>query len=75
MDVGGKVNMTITFLSNVSPNDMMRQSFPFSYMEVSAASLDGADHAVQIYTDVSGGKSSLFNLFFHAPQIGPLSQS
>ena len=55
MDVGGAINMTITFLSPVAPNDLQRQSLPFSYMDVAVQSLDGNPHDVQVYTDVSGG--------------------
>ena len=33
---------------------MIRQSIPFSYMSFTAKSLDGANHAVQVYSDVSG---------------------
>lgn len=57
MDVGGKVEMTVTFLSPVTPNDLMRQSLIFSYLKVDVKSKDGAEHDVQIYTDISGGKS------------------
>lgn len=31
----------------------MKQSLPFSYLSVSAASTDGGSHSVQIYTDVT----------------------
>ena len=55
MSVGGKVNMTIMFLSPVTPDDYKRQSLPMSYMQVSVASLDGAEHSVQLYSDISGG--------------------
>ncbi|KAI0375561.1 DUF1793-domain-containing protein [Pilatotrama ljubarskyi] len=49
----GPVDLTITFLSPVEPADPVNQSFPFSYLAVSAASNDGKDHGVQIYTDIS----------------------
>lgn len=58
MDVAGKVEMTIKFLSPVFPTDNMRQSIPFSYMDVGVESLDGHSHKVQIYCDVSGGRSN-----------------
>ncbi|KAI1178624.1 glutaminase GtaA [Nemania sp. FL0916] len=54
MNVGGKVGMNITFLSPVTPTDLKRQSLTFSYLDVGVYSLDGADHDVQLYTDVSG---------------------
>ncbi|KAK2596697.1 hypothetical protein QQS21_006212 [Conoideocrella luteorostrata] len=54
MSVAGKVSMRIEFLSPVFPEDLRRQSIPFSYMDVAVQSLDGASHDVQIYADVSG---------------------
>ncbi|KAL1733166.1 hypothetical protein EV714DRAFT_282162 [Schizophyllum commune] len=36
------------------PDDLVRQSTPFSYMTVSAASNDCASHSVQVYSDISG---------------------
>ncbi|KAJ7498789.1 hypothetical protein FB451DRAFT_1117469 [Mycena latifolia] len=38
----GPVDLTITFLSPVEPNDLAKQSMPFSYMAISAASTNGA---------------------------------
>ncbi|KAL5535348.1 hypothetical protein ACEPAF_3442 [Sanghuangporus sanghuang] len=49
----GPVDLTATFLSPVEPNDLFRQSVPFSYLSLSAASNDGNSHSVQIYTDIS----------------------
>ncbi|EIW62031.1 DUF1793-domain-containing protein [Trametes versicolor FP-101664 SS1] len=49
----GPVDLTITFLSPVEPADFVNQSLPFSYLAVSAASNDGQDHNVQIYSDIS----------------------
>ncbi|KAI0206870.1 glutaminase GtaA [Astrocystis sublimbata] len=54
MNVGGKVEMNITFLSPVTPNDLKRQSLTFSYLDVGVHSIDGASHDVQLYADVSG---------------------
>lgn len=56
MNVGGKVEMNITFLSPVTPSDLKRQSLVFSYLDVGVHSLDGASHDVQLYADVSAGK-------------------
>lgn len=52
-DVAGKVNLTVTFLSPVYPDDMDRQSLQFSYVSVSAKSSDGKPHHVKVYMDVS----------------------
>lgn len=56
-NVGGKVQMTASFLSPVFPDDLRRQSIPSSYLEVSVKSLDGRSHHVQVYCDVTGGRS------------------
>lgn len=40
-------------MSSLQPNDLGKQSFPFSYLSLSAASNDGGSHSVQLYTDIS----------------------
>jgi hypothetical protein len=40
-------------LGNNQPTDLVKQSIPFAYMAVSAASTDGASHSVQVYSDIS----------------------
>ncbi|KAL1665396.1 hypothetical protein GGF50DRAFT_126410 [Schizophyllum commune] len=50
----GSVDLTISFLSPIEPDDLVRQSTPFSYMAVTAASNDGMSHSVQVYSDISG---------------------
>ncbi|EGP88303.1 GTA glutaminase A [Zymoseptoria tritici IPO323] len=49
----GPVQMKITFLSNVTPDDLQRSSLPYSYMDVEVHSLDDGEHSVQIYSDIS----------------------
>ncbi|KAJ7179003.1 DUF1793-domain-containing protein [Mycena filopes] len=49
----GPVDLTVTFLSPVEPNDLVKQSIPFAYMAVSAAATDGRSHSVQVYSDIS----------------------
>ncbi|KAF9019246.1 DUF1793-domain-containing protein [Hymenopellis radicata] len=49
----GPIDLTVSFLSPVEANDLVKQSIPFSYMAVSAASNDGASHSVQVYSDIS----------------------
>ncbi|KAH0138901.1 DUF1793-domain-containing protein, partial [Aureobasidium melanogenum] len=51
--VDGKVGMNVTFLSPVEPTGLKRQSIPASYMNVEVFSIDGAEHRVQLYSDVS----------------------
>ncbi|KAH8120127.1 DUF1793-domain-containing protein [Phellopilus nigrolimitatus] len=50
----GPVDLTVLFLSPVEPNDLVRQSLPFSYLSLAAASNDGKSHSVQVYTDITG---------------------
>lgn len=56
LDVGGKVTMTVTFMSPVTPHDLKRQSLIASYLDVGVASADGASHKVELYSDISAGK-------------------
>lgn len=49
----GGIDLTVNFLSPVDATDLVQQSLPFSYLAVSAASNDGASHAVKVYTDIS----------------------
>jgi len=56
MDVGGVVQMNITFLSPITPNDLKRQSLPFSYVNVVVWSTDGNSHSVELYADISAGR-------------------
>lgn len=59
MDVGGSVQLNVTFLSPITPNDFKRQSLVFSYMNVEVASVDGESHDVQLYSDTSAGEICL----------------
>jgi hypothetical protein len=63
MDVGGLVEMNITFLSPLTPDDQKRQSLVFSYLDVAVQSLDGNAHDVQLYTDISAGRYSVRDWF------------
>lgn len=56
-DVEGKITLTATFLSPVYPDDLVKQSLQYSYVDVTAVSADGASHSVQVYMDTSGGTS------------------
>lgn len=51
-----KVQLKVTFLSPLTPTDFKRQSLLFSYIEVQVSALDGSEHSVQIYTDISAGR-------------------
>lgn len=68
MDVDGAVQLTITFLSPITPHDFKRQSLVFSYMYVEVVSVDGDSHDVQLYSDTSAGEYFffIFIIFFLA---------
>ncbi|NUS55856.1 MAG: DUF5127 domain-containing protein, partial [Streptomycetaceae bacterium] len=51
---GGGIKLTVTFLSPVDPANLTRQSVPLSYVSLQAASLDGAEHRVSLYVDITG---------------------
>lgn len=59
IEVNDKISLKVTFLSPITPNDLKRQSLVFSYMNIDISSLDGSDHDVQIYTDISAGKYTI----------------
>lgn len=61
--VEDKVQITVTFLSPITPDDFLRQSLIFSYVNVEVVSLDGSKHDVQLYTDISAGKSNHSSFF------------
>ena len=46
----GTTNFTLDFFSPVSPTNYMRQSFPFSYLTISATT--SAQSAVRVYVDI-----------------------
>ncbi|KAI9433022.1 hypothetical protein H4582DRAFT_2188478 [Lactarius indigo] len=54
----GLMEFNLTFLNPIEPGDWVKQSIPFSYLALSAKSLDGAAHNVQVYSDISGEWSS-----------------
>jgi hypothetical protein len=58
LDVADKVEMKVTFLSPVVPDDLMKASLPQSYINVDVYSTDGNQHDVQLYTDISAGESA-----------------
>jgi hypothetical protein len=65
MDVGGVVQMNVTFLSPIAPSDIKRQSLTFSYISVAIQSTDGNSHDVELYADISAGMLFLsFYLFY-----------
>ena len=51
---GGGVRLVVEFLSPVEAGDLRRQSIPVSYVLMTASSIDGRGHDVQLYVDISG---------------------
>lgn len=50
----GPVELTASFFSPVTPQDLCRTSIPLSYLSVSVVSQDGNAHNVSLYTDING---------------------
>ena len=48
------VELDLTFLSPVEPGDLPRQSRPLSYVVATATSIDGNNHDISVYLDISG---------------------
>lgn len=56
--IAGKVQLDVTFLSPVYPDDFVKKSLQYSYVDTRVYAIDGATHSVSIYMDISGGKTS-----------------
>ncbi|KAG7090517.1 hypothetical protein E1B28_009628 [Marasmius oreades] len=50
----GPIQFNVTYLSPIEPDDIVLQSFPFSYVFLDAVSADNQAHSVQVYSDLSG---------------------
>lgn len=48
------IELELTFFSPVEPGDLVRQSRPLSYITAGVRSIDGDDHQVSVYLDISG---------------------
>ncbi|KAF1968192.1 DUF1793-domain-containing protein [Bimuria novae-zelandiae CBS 107.79] len=53
IDVDDKVSIRASFISPLTPEDFKRQSLIASYLNVEVVTLDGSEHEVQLYTDIS----------------------
>ncbi|KAH9052374.1 hypothetical protein EDB87DRAFT_1722946, partial [Lactarius vividus] len=49
----GPMQVNLTFLNPIEPRDWVKQSIPFSYLFLTAKSLDGAAHTVQVFSHLS----------------------
>ena len=50
----GGVEVDLSFFSPIEPGDLRRQGVPLSYLTATARSIDGANHRVSLYFDISG---------------------
>ena len=50
----GGVEVDLGFFSPIEPGDLRRQGVPLSYLTATARSIDGANHRVSLYFDISG---------------------
>ncbi|KAK7548174.1 glutaminase [Phyllosticta paracitricarpa] len=62
----GDASISLEFFSPVSPNNLLRQSLPFSFLTVTASGRNGATPSVQVYSDIDDtwtgqSASSTFN--------------
>ena len=51
-------------------SDKVKLSIPFSYMALTANSMDSAPHAVQVYSDITGGMCNCSPKPVFSPQLG-----
>ncbi|KAH9065034.1 hypothetical protein EDB87DRAFT_1556192 [Lactarius vividus] len=49
----GPMQVNLTFLNSIEPGNWVKQSIPFSYLSLTAITLDGAAHAVQVHLHLS----------------------
>ncbi|KLO15790.1 hypothetical protein SCHPADRAFT_938386 [Schizopora paradoxa] len=49
----GPVNVNASFLSTVTPTDLVRQSLPFAYLYLDISSTDGNAHNIRVYSDIT----------------------
>ncbi|VDC04719.1 unnamed protein product [Peniophora sp. CBMAI 1063] len=49
----GPVQVTVTFLNPIEPDDLVKQSIPASYLSLDALATDGRSHSIQVYTDIT----------------------
>lgn len=56
----GNASIVLDFLSPVSPNNLERQSYPFSYLTTSVSGFGGAEPNVQIYSDIDNSWTGQF---------------
>ena len=50
----GGVELTAEWLSPIEPDDLKRESLPFTLLTVEVRATDGASHDVRVYADITG---------------------
>ncbi|KAF5335226.1 hypothetical protein D9758_014769 [Tetrapyrgos nigripes] len=51
--LAGPMVLNITFFSPIETQDLTKQSLPFTYLSFECQSRDGAQHEVEVYSDIS----------------------
>ncbi|KAH9009217.1 hypothetical protein EDB83DRAFT_2300895, partial [Lactarius deliciosus] len=70
----GPMQINLTFLNPIEHEDWVKQSIPFSYMTLTAESLDGTAHAMQVYSDLNlGWLSGTTQLAWRYPTAGTVA--
>lgn len=54
----GGIALTVQFMAPLLPDDLDLMSRPVNYLTVTAASLDGNSHTVEVYVDITGALCS-----------------
>ncbi|KAH8839872.1 hypothetical protein MCOR27_003049 [Pyricularia oryzae] len=75
-NVGDVVNMTVTFLSPIYPQNLVKQSLQFSYVNIRMQPSDGRSHSIQLYMDITGefaGGNRLSNLTWNYSTSGGIA--
>ncbi|KAK7453233.1 hypothetical protein VKT23_011909 [Stygiomarasmius scandens] len=61
--------INLTFLNPVEPEDLVKQSFPFTYLYIDAQTMDGDPHFMQFYIELSGGRLDIAGIVKHLKYV------
>lgn len=70
----GSAKFILDFFSPVSPQNLIRQSLPFSYLTVSASGTNGATASIQIYSDIDNSWTGQFGEYVETDWTYALSE-
>ncbi|KIK65884.1 hypothetical protein GYMLUDRAFT_158432 [Collybiopsis luxurians FD-317 M1] len=68
----GSLAINVTFLSPIEPENLVLQSFPFTYIHLEASLTDGKPHSLQVYHDIGGEwvSSNILNVIQWNTMVG-----